>query len=284
MDKEIKKVIQVIKSQFKEIVMISSLFVIVSIIYALLATQIFQARLIMVPNSDQVSIQGNISQLASQFGVTGLVGGGNSDFSFKNKEVSTTILLSRNFIDRFITEKNLMPILFEDKWDAQEQKWSVSENSIPKFGEAYRIFTEEIFNLSTDIRTGVITLDVRYHDRYLVADWANSIVKMVNDDIRERSIKESKARIRYLEEELKSTQINDLRVVLYKLIEEDIRDISIANSQENFAFKILDPARVPHKRVSPKRTQIVISSSIFGFFIALIFAFIREKKFVKRND
>ena len=202
----------------------------------------------------------------------------------KNKEVSETILLSKAFIEEFINDKNLMPILFEKKWDKDKNTWKVSKDSIPPFEEAYRIMTEDVLSLSTDIRTGVMTFKVTWTDKVLVEDWANSMINMVNDNIRDRSISEYEASISYLKKELESTKLSDLKVVLYNLIEQDIRNISIAKSQENYAFKVLDPARVPNKRIRPKRTQITISGGIFGLLISFIVIFLRESYFIKNDD
>ena len=284
MDKELQKLIQVIKNSTKDIILITSCFVVLGIAYALLATQIFQATLTMVPNTDEKSLSSNLDNLASQFGVSGLIGGGNQNFSMKNKEVSETILFSQAFIEEFINEKNLMPILFEEKWDKEKNTWNVPKDSIPPFEEAYRIITADVISLSTDIRTGVMTFKVTWTDKVLVADWANSMINMVNDNIRDRTISESEASIRYLKKELESTQLSELKVVLYNLIEQDIRNISLAKSQGDYAFKILDPARVPNKRIKPHRKQIVLSSSLFGLLISFIIIFLRDFYFIKNND
>tara|TARA_B100001750_G_scaffold224416_1_gene215452 strand:- start:824 stop:1678 length:855 start_codon:yes stop_codon:yes gene_type:complete len=284
MDTELQKLIQAFKKRTKDFILITGSFVLLGIGYALYTPQIYQATLVMIPNSDQKSLSSNIDSLASQFGVSGLIGRGNQNFSMKNKEVAEAILFSRIFIEKFIEDKNLMPILFADKWDEKNNKWKVSKSSIPKFEEAYRIVSKDIVSLSTDARTGIMTLRVQWTDKKLVADWANSMINMVNNNIRDLAISESEASILYLKNELESTQLSELKMVLYKLIEQDISNISLAKSQENYAFKILDPARVPNKRIKPKRTQIVISSSIFGFLISLLIIFVRDFYFIKNND
>ena len=64
--------------------------------------------------------------------------------------------------------------------------------------------------------------------------------------------------------------------MLYRLVEKQMQKIMIANTNEEFAFKIVDPAVEPIHPAGPNRKVIVIIISFIGFVISLIIAFIRN--------
>ena len=55
--------------------------------------------------------------------------------------------------------------------------------------------------------------------------------------------------------------------VIYNLIEEQTKNIMLANVREEYAFKIVDPAIVPEIRVRPARRKI----AIMGLLVGLLF-------------
>ena len=50
----------------------------------------------------------------------------------------------------------------------------------------------------------------------------------------------------------------------------------VANTQQEFAFRVLDKAVAPEERNSPKRKKIVLIAMITGLFLALLIVFVRE--------
>ena len=46
--------------------------------------------------------------------------------SYKSK-ISLSILTSRRFLESYIEEKNLLPILFKDEWNSEENDWLTDE-------------------------------------------------------------------------------------------------------------------------------------------------------------
>ena len=47
-----------------------------------------------------------------------------------------------------------------------------------------------------------------------------------------------------------------------------------SNVKEDFAFKVLDPAVIPKKKIKPVRSRIVILLTILGFFFSLFVSLI----------
>ena len=54
------------------------------------------------------------------------------------------------------------------------------------------------------------------------------------------------------------------------LIEMEMKTSMLANSSLEYAFKVIDPAIAPQKRIKPKRALIVILGGILGVFLSIM--------------
>ena len=78
--------------------------------------------------------------------------------------------------------------------------------------------------------------------------------------------------IEYLEDELKKTNVMEVRQAVYSVMESQMHEIMLANVQEEYAFKVIDPAVVPDPDdyVRPKRLSIIILGLLIGFLAVAI--------------
>ena len=61
---------------------------------------------------------------------------------------------------------------------------------------------------------------------------------------------------------------------LYKLIEEQTKTLMLAEAQEEFIFKVVDPAVVPEVKVKPARALICIVGTLLGFILGAMLSII----------
>ncbi|MCV5941666.1 hypothetical protein OFN64_33855, partial [Escherichia coli] len=83
----------------------------------------------------------------------------------------------------------------------------------------------------------------------------------------ERAISETSQNLFYLNEQLDKTSIADMQNTFYKLIEEQTKSLMLAEAQDEFVFKVIDPAIVPDKKDNPNRLLIIIIGSILGLML-----------------
>ena len=57
--------------------------------------------------------------------------------------------------------------------------------------------------------------------------------------------------------------------MLYRLIERQTQSVMLANTRQDFAFKIIDPAIIPIHPAGPNRKLIVIIGSMLGLILAI---------------
>ena len=240
----------------------------VGLIYALIATSLFRADVIMISNQEEgeslVNLSKQYSGLAAMAGLA--IGGGGGVVDKTDR--SLAILTSRSFIEEFVQGQDIRKHLFSYLWDTKQNRWKEGE---PTAAQTYKLLISNVVNVDVDRRTNLITLSVTWEDPVLAAQWANQIIKDINKKIREQEIKELQQSIDFMQAQLdNSDSSGSLNLVMLNLIEEITKKIMIANVREEYAFKIIDPAVVPEMKYKPSKRNIVIISFLMGLLIAVI--------------
>ena len=238
------------------------------LIYALIATSLFRADVIMISNQEEgeslVNLSKQYSGLAAMAGIA--IGGGAGVVDKTDR--SLAILTSRSFIEEFVQGQDIRKHLFSYLWDTKQNRWKEGE---PTAAQTYKLLISNVVNVDVDRRTNLITLSVTWEDPVLAAQWANQIVKGINKKIREQEISEYQKSINFIQAQLGASKATSasLDAVMFNLIEELTKKIMIANVREEYAFKIIDPAVVPDQKYAPSKRNIVIISFIIGLFISV---------------
>tara|TARA_B110000014_G_scaffold263613_1_gene261025 strand:- start:7025 stop:7903 length:879 start_codon:yes stop_codon:yes gene_type:complete len=249
-------------------VFLSSIIVpsLVGLIYALVATSLFRADVIIISNQEEGESLVNLSKQYSSLAAIAGINVGSAGVVDKTDR-SLAILTSRSFLEEFVQKQDLRKKLFPEAWNQEKNKWDGGE---PTAAQTYELLISNIVDVDVDRRTNLITLSVIWNDPILAADWANQIIKDLNKKIREQEVKEYQKSINFIQEQLNnSTSSASLETVMFNLIEELTKKIMIANVREEYAFKIIDPAVVPEKKYAPSKRNIVIISFIVGLFISV---------------
>jgi capsule polysaccharide export protein KpsE/RkpR len=192
-------------------------------------------------------------------------------------EEHLAVLRSRDFVWRFIREYDLMRVLFEDKWDAANERWEDDDvDKQPNEWDAYRFFTRKVFSVNKDAKTGLVQVTVDWYDPEQAADWANKIVQLLNEHLRMIATERSRENLEYLNQELEGIKVSEMRQTLYQLIEQEQRTAMIVNTQKEYAFRVLDPAVPPDKKIRPKRAVLTILAGMLGFLLTAGFIIFRH--------
>jgi uncharacterized protein involved in exopolysaccharide biosynthesis len=232
-----------------------------AVIYALVATPTYRADV----GITEVTTNGigGVNGLASQLGgLAGLVGVNLGQGGGPGHE-SMAILKSRWVIEQFV-RRHSMAELFPDSKEVPPTLW-----------RAVRRFQLGVFSIREDKRAGITIVSVTFTDPAVAARWANEFVALVNETVRARAIDEAKRSIGYLTEQASKTHDVELQHVIYNLIENETKTLTLANVKAEYAFTVVDPAVPPELRVSPQRTIIVVGGALVGFLLAVALAYAR---------
>ncbi|AMV71850.1 polysaccharide chain length determinant protein [Desulfuromonas sp. DDH964] len=265
---------QVIWAGRKYVFAITFCAALLAVIISLLLPNIYKAEVLLAPvGSEEVkggglaSALGNLGGFAAMAGIA-LPGGGAI-------ETNLAVLKSREFINQFIKDKELMPVLFADDWDRKKSQWKESDpEKRPNSWDGYRLFTKEIMKVSLDDKTSLVTVSVAWTDPVLAAEWANELVSRLNDFLRRQAILRSENNLKYLNRALESTSVADMRQTLFTLIASEQKKAMLANTQEEFALRVLDKAAAPDKKFKPKRAIICILATVAGGMFSVLFVLV----------
>ena len=269
---DLLELIRTLLQAWKTILGVTVLCTSLAVAYALFAPELFKAETLLAPAEEEKS---GASSALSQFGGLAAMAG-ISIPSDSNVEQVVATLNSRKFLRAYLERNKLTPVLFDEIWDADNQAWIVpSVEDEPTEQKAIESF-KACLSVDEDKKTALITLSISWKDPEVAAQWANDLVKQLNEQLREQAIADSKKRVGYLEQELAKTTLQDMRAVLYNLLESEKQKAMLANVNEDFALEVIDPAVAPETREKPKRKLIVALGGVCGGFLGIFAVFFAQ--------
>ena len=137
-------------------------------------TPTYRAETILVSSSSDRAGAG-IGAALGDLGALASVAGLSIGSSGVRAEEAVALLSGRNFTERFIRDKQLLPVLFPSKWDRKGNNWAVRPEQWPSLNDGYKLFDGKIRTVTYDKKSGLIKLVVDWSDPVLAADWANQI-------------------------------------------------------------------------------------------------------------
>lgn len=279
------------------IILFTVAFAAAGVFYALNKPNIYQASVLLAPAQDEggaAGLSGQLGGLASLAGIN--LGGGGANKTVMAKQV----LQSRAFLADFIHRHKLsVPLMATEGWDMENQQWVINrevynpqtaewlqdeegKSQTPTDWDMVKKFKGTHLSISDDKETGMVTLYLKSQSPPVAKEWAEKLVHDINEHMRQQDVEDAEARIAYLEEKLSETNIAGMQQVFYQLIESETRTVMLANAQNEYIFKTVDPAVVPQEKSEPKRALIAIVSTLLGgmlgVFVVFIIAFIRNSK------
>ncbi|ELB2133744.1 Wzz/FepE/Etk N-terminal domain-containing protein [Vibrio parahaemolyticus] len=264
------------------------IFAIGSVLYALSLPNIYKADALLAPAES--SNGGGLSKMAGQLGGLAALAGVNLGGSESSQtELAVQVMKSRQFIEVFIKKHNLLvPLMAAKGWDLANNKLIVDEElynpstgewlrkpsglrgATPTAQEAFDVFRREILNISQDKDSGLYTISVKHYSPYVAQQWVNWLIEDINKVMRERTIAETSQNLTYLNTQLQKTSVADMQSTFYKLIEEQTKSLMLAEVQEEFVFKVVDPAIAPELKDSPSRAVICIVGIFLGAALSMV--------------
>jgi len=255
---------------------VSAVVLILAGLLAFLSTPVYRAEVLIAAADEGATSSGGLSSLVSSLGsLPGLSGFSRLARQDKTAQGIAT-LSSPKFTMEFVQQNNLLPVLFADKWDAENNDWNVGDpEDIPTLSDGHVLFTKEILDIVED-DNGLVTLAIEWTDPALAAKWANELIQRINEKLRVRTIDEANKTINYLNQEAEKTRIVELRQAIYFMIENQINLRTMANVRQEFVFKVISPAYEPEEDmfVKPNRLFIFAIAIVLGPALGVFISFL----------
>ena len=204
-------------------------------------TKVYRAEILLAPVHDDSSplksAMGGIGAIAS------LAGMDLGNMNDQTPEFLAT-LTSRVLVEQFISDNNLLPVLFDQKWDPVRKAWRPGMR-VPTVQDGFYLLTKGIMTVVEDKQTELVTVRVDWKNPIQAAQWANELVDRVNRQARTRAIRDTDLSVEYLNKELERTQAVEIRESIFSVLETQIDKRMMAATKADFAFRVIDPAQAP---------------------------------------
>lgn len=248
---------------------------------------VYSASVSLAPAGESDS--SNLGRLTGQFsGLASLAGFNLSKGESSKISEAIHILKSWGFIEEFIIEEDIAAEVVAVKgwnedsgelvydleiYDPLSSKWRhdpQGKMKEPSSWKLYEAFLKRNLIINQDKQTGFITLTINHYSPQLSTDWATKLVNKINLRIRQRDIDSAQKNIDFLNKQVEVTSLSSMQAVFYQLLEEQIKALMLAQSSNDYVFRVISPARVPEAISGPKRMMIIVVGVNLGLIIGVI--------------
>jgi len=283
---------RVIWQRRKLIVSLCVIVVVATAVISLFMKNIYQTKAVIVPVTGKESgTSGTLAMLASQFGgLPGMVTPGAASAA------EIVALLKSNILrEEMVKRYNLLPVLFEEKWDPVRKTWkkggmslnpltylsrainpppkgAAKEPGVPDMWDALRLL-DKIIQINNNVKDNTITITVDFPDPEMAKQITEYLLSTLTDHMSNEAKRVALTNRKYLEEQLTTTSDPLIKQNIYNLIAQQIQSAMMAEVKENFAFKVIDPPKAPDKKSKPKRSVMVTVAFVTSLFLGIFLAF-----------
>jgi uncharacterized protein involved in exopolysaccharide biosynthesis len=265
----VAQLLGVLRRRWKRLAALILISMLIGLVAALTLPRRYEAELVALPRgSDRSAL---LSSLGGQLGgLAALAGFGGGESGQRAEAIQ--MLQSRILAREFIEDNKLLPVLFASDWDAQRLTW----RGRPRTLNDAVLFFRGVRTVVEDRRTGLVSLRIAWRDPVQAAAWANELVHRANDRLRARAITRAQGSIDYLKREARNTDVVEIQQALYHLMEDQYKNLLLANVSSDYAFSIIDPAVAadPDQYVSPRKGLFLFGGLFFGVVLALFIVFV----------
>ncbi|MDY6945381.1 MAG: Wzz/FepE/Etk N-terminal domain-containing protein [Pseudomonadota bacterium] len=235
-----------------------------------LQTPKYQAEAILAPAATQGSSGGLSSLIGGLGGMASLaLGGINGEGGTPQRAV--TVLRSRAFVEKFVQSHGLEQAL--DTPGRVGTLLGIKPGPLEdRLYRTARRFRNDVQAIRMDPKTSFVTIAVKWRDPKLSAEWANALADAVNAEMRVRAIADADRALQYLQKELRTQTALEVRLAINELIESQLRNKMLANTQPEFVYTVLEPAMPPHidDYVTPNPPLMAAACGVLGSTIGLL--------------
>ena len=298
----------------KLIFIISSFFVLIGIISALLSPITYASSTTFIPSSQEGSSVSGLSGVASLVGINlGAMSYGNEIPASMYPQISESVEFKRLLLEEFIDEKKeiRMKNYLADYYKIDNDSKSNSSNKsfVSELENDLFNIIKDILDISVNQKDGFVTISANMPESEYAAYSAINARNILQKTIINNKIKSAKQNLKFSEEQLKSKRIefneiqnklgyfndSNLNIVTSSVINERKRleaEFQIINavivelskqveqnklqvSKDTPVFSIVKEATMPVFRSSPKRVQMVLIFGFIGLTLSVLYTVVK---------
>jgi uncharacterized protein involved in exopolysaccharide biosynthesis len=274
------------------IISVTTFISIIGVVYSLSLPNIYTSKALLVPvdssNSLPGALGGGYAGLAGFAGINLTPGGGESNSSKALEKITSLSLFEKNILTNIF----LPDLMALKSWNPEtnsliydESIYKIDTNTwidgFPSAQKSFREF-ENHLDVNQNIESGFITLKIKHQSPYIAKQWAELIIDEVNAFYRQKDRSESERAVSYLNQQISSTGLSEIKLVLAQLLQEETKKLTLIEANDSYVFDYIDPPAVMEKKSEPRRAYICMVISIFGGMLSIFLVFIRHYFFKEK--
>ena len=280
---DLKELINLLWNGRYLIILITSVFVIGSIFYAVNLNNYYrpEAILTVYESSSEATGLTRISGLASIAGI-------NISQSVNKGALVTNTIWSRVFFKHLLSvDENVLPsIMAAESYDSESKKLVFDSNIYdavnkewprgkPTYIQAHQTYMGII--IAEYDRVGSwIYLSAEHISPIFAKDFLELIIHESDNIIRQKDLKRSSEALAYLTSEISRTSVLEIKSNINHLILGQLQTQMTANISSNYVLDIIEPPYIPEKKSKPSRSLIVLLGAMLGFVIGIVWILMRH--------
>ena len=264
---------------------ITSIFSLISIIYALMLPNIYQSQAVMMPMEANQGMSGMLGQYSGMASLAGI--SLPSESGSKAQEAIARIKSFEFFSNSFLPYIKLENLMAVKKWtqasntltydasdfDSESRQWvrkpKPPRSNIPSPQEAYEEYME-IMSVNEDKKTLFVTLSVEHESPFIAQQWVEILREQIDQLMRDQDRQTAKKSIEYLNSLAPTVNYEEIKKALSSLQQEQMKRLMMIEANDNYIFKVLDSPIVPETKLKPMRSRIVILGSTLGMLLSVL--------------
>ena len=264
------------------------IFSLIGIGYAIYLPNVYKAEsLVITTEQKSSSSSSNLGGLARLAGVNMEVSSGG-----KSKEIIIKTLKSRKFIMNFISKNDILPevlaavgadnngIIFDRSiYDSKKNQWNAKylmDKKNPSLLEGYELFLKNNMRLQISDDDGSMVLSTFFYDPQVAQYWNIKIIQELNEFVKEKDIKTNTRLVEFYKSAISESQSSQTQLIIGALLNDAYKEIALMDSDPEYVLTTIDPALVPEKHDTPRRSIIFIFITIIGFVIGVLYVLFIE--------
>jgi capsular polysaccharide biosynthesis protein len=255
----------------------TSIFILISIIFALSLPNLYKSEALLMPVEENDSMSSMLSQYSGAASIAGIAlpGASTSKAQEAISRITSYDFFSKNFLPNIAIED----LLASEKWDPSTNKYSYDESIFnsesgkwldghPLPQMAYKIYLESL-SISLSLKTSFVSLSIKHISPFAAQEWAQLIIDQIDLVMRDIDKEESTKAVNYLNALAISVKYEGIKNNLNSLKEDQMKKLMMIEARDNYIFKVLDSPIVAERKFEPRRSLIVFLGMILGFLLSI---------------
>ena len=264
---------------------ITSIFSLISIIFALMLPNIYQPKATLMATEENSGMSGMLGEYSGMARLAGV--SLQSKSGSKAQEAIARIKSFEFFSNYFLPQIKLENLMAVKKWtqadntftyyasdfNSESRQWvrkaKPPRSNIPSSQEAYEEFME-IMSVSEDKKTLLVTLSVKHKSPFIAQQWVEIIMDQIDQVMRDQDRQTATKSIEYLNSLAPNVNYEEIKKALFALQQAQMKRLMMVEANDDYIFKVLDPPIAPELKSQPKRALIVILGTILGMVLSAV--------------